>query len=477
MSAVASTNGGSTGITIQRVSGQVIPVSPGLHAIKQPAHFSPAIRAVASPILTSTERPAGVVFSPVLAPQTNCASSEVTHRSTGAGATTTVMRVRLSPGMSPAAAPTAVPGAVRVVASSTVPKAVSSSAHPTQVVQQNQRARQLIRVVNSAENEDTFVLPPAVDDDREQQNLDGAKQRYSSFDSEDGFELEYDERTAGGLAQDASLVRSPDGTHWVRSSRRFRLDSVYAIWYSTGSKKKRSGQQHFEEGLQRVGTVDSVQGFWRYWNAIDVRKVPDFSTLSVFKDPIKPMWEDLNNAGGGQWLLRCSDASESEEFLTKLVLALIGGYFECHEMIAGVVLNANPWSRSVGLWTTKAAQKASALVIELRELLGLENDESHTFEYRQHPAAKPEAGQPEAAKAEAAKPEAASKAKPGKAANATSVTAAPKASLTGSLTRVMAPQLRPGTSTAVAVTSMATKPEAGSALPVHGNCLQHVQMR
>lgn len=255
-----------------------------------------------------------------------------------------------------------------------------------------------------AEEDDLFELlpPPVLDLDADTDGLvvsgqdsktsasatADPRQRWSSVQSEDGGS---DQATdEDDLQQDADLVVTPRGTRRVHASKEVLLDGSFNIWFqaSLHAKKRPKSEQQYEEGLQHVGTFNSVQEFWRYWNAIDLQKVPNFCSLSVFKHPIKPMWEDAHNKDGGQWVIRCSDRGQTADIFTKLALSLIGGYFECHDSLCGVVLSTKPKFNSLGLWNCQVDESLFAPVKhELRELLSLENNDSVHVEYKDHSGA------------------------------------------------------------------------------------------
>jgi len=245
--------------------------------------------------------------------------------------------------------------------------------------------------------DDSFALPPAVveihDDGGERFEK---RPRWASIDdteavdSQDSTELDAD---ADEVPDD--MVRSPDGTSWVKASRFFKLDTAYTIWFDPGQRHfRRRSESEYEECLQRVGTFSSVQDFWRYWNAIDLAKVGQNCSLSLFKDPIKPMWEDPGNQDGGQWIFRCNDRSQAEDYFTKLALALIGGYFECHESVCGVVWTTKPKSNSLGIWGSKTDR---AIIVcmdcELRELLGLESEGDAALVFKGHKGVRVKSGE------------------------------------------------------------------------------------
>jgi hypothetical protein len=44
------------------------------------------------------------------------------------------------------------------------------------------------------------------------------------------------------------------------------------------------------------------QDFWRYWNNIELNRLPLNSNLRLFKKGIRPTWEDPKNVQGGKWV-------------------------------------------------------------------------------------------------------------------------------------------------------------------------------
>lgn len=245
--------------------------------------------------------------------------------------------------------------------------------------------------------DDAFALPPAV----VEITYDGGerldkRQRWSSIDDAEAVDSqESTEFDADADEVTDDMVRSPQGTSWVKASRFFKLDKAYTIWFDPGQRHfRRRTESEYEDSLQQVGTFSSVQDFWRYWNAIDLAKVGQNCSLSVFKDPVKPMWEDPGNQDGGQWIFKCSDRSQAEDYFTKLALALIGGYFECHESVCGVVLTTKPKSNSLGIWGSKTDRAVIVCMdCELRELLGLESEGNAALVFKAHKGVRVKSGE------------------------------------------------------------------------------------
>lgn len=235
------------------------------------------------------------------------------------------------------------------------------------------------------EDDFDFALPPPEVD------LEDLVRNQAEPLSGDGSDADSDSPDLARCDKDDSLVRSPCGTRVVKATKEYSLDQSYSIWFQHAqhAKKRPKSEAQYQEGLQCIGTFNSVQDFWRYWNAIDLSKLPNFSTLSVFKGSIKPMWEDPHNTNGGEWVMRCVDRVQTADFFTKLALALIGGYFDCHEDLCGVVLTMKPKFNSLSLWNCQVEPAwFEPTEYELRELLCLENGGSSlVVEYKEHGAA------------------------------------------------------------------------------------------
>ncbi|KDO18051.1 hypothetical protein SPRG_16575 [Saprolegnia parasitica CBS 223.65] len=111
------------------------------------------------------------------------------------------------------------------------------------------------------------------------------------------------------------------------------LESAWSIWELRDSSKSNYG-----ENLHRLCTFSSVEEFWGYWNNIPKpsqvlndgvvkKKFTDRSVQSfaVFKDGIRPEWEDSANMSGGEWQLSIKlQAGPLDELWDKLVLGMIG---------------------------------------------------------------------------------------------------------------------------------------------------------
>ena len=65
-------------------------------------------------------------------------------------------------------------------------------------------------------------------------------------------------------------------------------------------------RQSYEENTYTLGTTSTVEDFWRLYvhlrRPVDER--PTVCDYHVFREGIRPMWEDEANVNGGKWIVR-----------------------------------------------------------------------------------------------------------------------------------------------------------------------------
>ncbi|KAI8429265.1 hypothetical protein MSG28_007771 [Choristoneura fumiferana] len=77
------------------------------------------------------------------------------------------------------------------------------------------------------------------------------------------------------------------------------LQNTWSLWFYDNDRNKT-----WEENLIELTTFDTVEDFWRLYHHIklpsELRQGHDYA---VFKQGIRPMWEDDANKMGGRWLI------------------------------------------------------------------------------------------------------------------------------------------------------------------------------
>ncbi|KAF9348708.1 hypothetical protein BGX34_002285, partial [Mortierella sp. NVP85] len=101
-----------------------------------------------------------------------------------------------------------------------------------------------------------------------------------------------------------------------------------------------SSNQNYENNLKELGTFStaSVELFARYFNWIEKpHKMEHNTNYHMFKDGIKPMWEDPANANGGRWVINLLNKNTEllDRYWMELAYSLVGEQLDAGDDICG----------------------------------------------------------------------------------------------------------------------------------------------
>lgn len=82
------------------------------------------------------------------------------------------------------------------------------------------------------------------------------------------------------------------------------------------SEGRRFLNTSFIDFFQMVSLFDTVEDFWSLYNHIQSAGGLNWgSDYYLFKEGIKPMWEDVNNVQGGRWLVVVDKQVRFEKYI------------------------------------------------------------------------------------------------------------------------------------------------------------------
>ncbi|KAE8230794.1 hypothetical protein A4X09_0g1199 [Tilletia walkeri] len=132
------------------------------------------------------------------------------------------------------------------------------------------------------------------------------------------------------------------------------------------------GGNAWGEDQVKVVTIESVEEFWGlYNNIIPPSDLPARANYYLFKDGIRPAWEDPANSSGGKWSIQLPRDKSRESINTlwlHTMLQAIGETLEASfpdnvpnqadkfedELVTGVIMSARPNFYRIVIWTRKA---------------------------------------------------------------------------------------------------------------------------
>ncbi|XP_011491496.1 eukaryotic translation initiation factor 4E isoform X2 [Oryzias latipes] len=110
------------------------------------------------------------------------------------------------------------------------------------------------------------------------------------------------------------------------------LQNRWALWYFKNDKTK-----SWTENLRLISKFDTVEDFWALYNHIQQpSKLVLGCDYCLFKDGIKPMWEDDKNKLGGRWLMTLNKQKHND--LDRYWMETVTLQFDLAEMICVVMI-------------------------------------------------------------------------------------------------------------------------------------------
>ncbi|AEO70225.1 9e08ce28-c64c-405f-ad03-7f2a46dc87ff [Thermothielavioides terrestris] len=131
------------------------------------------------------------------------------------------------------------------------------------------------------------------------------------------------------------------------------LSCRWTLWFT----KPASGKgDNWNDLLKEVITFESVEEFWGVYNNIaPVSELALKSDYHLFKEGVRPEWEDPQNKHGGKWSFQFKEkrSVNIDELWLHTMLAAIGETLEDEEdgEVMGVVVNVRKAFYRIGVWT------------------------------------------------------------------------------------------------------------------------------
>ncbi|KAB0401325.1 hypothetical protein E2I00_017249 [Balaenoptera physalus] len=162
------------------------------------------------------------------------------------------------------------------------------------------------------------------------------------------------------------------------------LQYNYTFWYSRRTPGRPTSSQSYEQNVKQIGTCASVEQFWRFYShMVRPGDLTGHSDFHLFKEGIKPMWEDDANKNGGKWIIRLRKGLASRCW-ENLILAMLGEQFMVGEEICGAVVSVRFQEDIISIWNKTASDQATTARIRdtLRRVLNL--PPNTIMEYKTH---------------------------------------------------------------------------------------------
>uniref|UniRef100_I1MNU8 mRNA cap-binding protein n=1 Tax=Glycine max TaxID=3847 RepID=I1MNU8_SOYBN len=165
--------------------------------------------------------------------------------------------------------------------------------------------------------------------------------------------------TLDSSSQLASALDSSNKEIEERQARELKaglhpLKHKFVFWYTRRTPGVRN-QTSYEDNIKKIVEFSTVEGFWVcYCHLARPASLPSPTDLHLFKEGIRPLWEDSANCNGGKWIIRFKKVV-SGRFWEDLVLALVGDQLDYGDNICGAVLSIRFNEDILSVWNRNAS--------------------------------------------------------------------------------------------------------------------------
>jgi len=153
------------------------------------------------------------------------------------------------------------------------------------------------------------------------------------------------------------------------------LQNSWTLWFFKNDKTKQ-----WEENQREIITFNTVEDFWALYNHIELAsRLAAGCDYSLFKEGVKPMWEDERNRKGGRWLINLDKKQRGsclDNFWLEVMLCLIGESFDGESVLVnGAVVNVRNRGDKISMWLCETKPQESVVKIgqTLKRRLGIDD--------------------------------------------------------------------------------------------------------
>ena len=172
---------------------------------------------------------------------------------------------------------------------------------------------------------------------------------------------------------------------------------AWTLWYMARTNKHSQNTSSYENYVNPVCTVDSFDSFVRIWSHIHrPSTLPASTDLHLFKEGIKPVWEDPKNEQGGRWVLRLPKGL-ADRLWEHLGTAVVSGFLDGNktagdsfndDLVCGVVIGVRYQEDVLSIWTRDASDVDGNVRVKERFLNILQLPSNTVMEYKPHDTTK-----------------------------------------------------------------------------------------
>lgn len=170
----------------------------------------------------------------------------------------------------------------------------------------------------------------------------------------------------------------------ARISEKTELPCRFTFWFTYFQKSKDKQMEEFQDNLRKIADFDTAEEFWGiYQHMKRPSTLPRGCEFFLFKEGIKPLWEDEANFGGGRLFLSMKKDTITNKVWEDLQIAMIIGG-DILPFLCGSVINIRTSEVFISVWIKECSDEKREEIKEwLKSNLDLPN--TNCIRWKKHP--------------------------------------------------------------------------------------------
>ncbi|ERF74851.1 hypothetical protein EPUS_03235 [Endocarpon pusillum Z07020] len=172
---------------------------------------------------------------------------------------------------------------------------------------------------------------------------------------------------------DRSKSKTPNTTSATSNSNNsdHPLRSTWNLFYRPPTSK----YSDYEKSTIKLASISTVETFWTIYSHLKrPSQLPSVSDYHIFKEGIRPVWEDEANKRGGKWIVRLKKGV-ADRYWEDLLFAIVGDQFmEAGEEVCGAVLSVRSGEDVLNVWTKNDGGRNVKIRETIKRLLAFPAD-------------------------------------------------------------------------------------------------------
>jgi translation initiation factor 4E len=179
------------------------------------------------------------------------------------------------------------------------------------------------------------------------------------------------ESISASIPEDAM---SPSGQLDARGS--LPIKYTWVIWFRPPTPKNND----WEKSIQAVWKLSLANDLWKvYRKMMRPSKLQPVSDYHVFKEGIRPVWEDEENKRGGKWIMRVKKGV-ADHYWEWLLMAIVGNEFgDAGDEVCGLVVSVRSGEDVFSIWTKNDGGRNVKIRETVKRVLSLPADTNITW--------------------------------------------------------------------------------------------------